>query len=570
MNAQAGNQGGSELTELLDASLNEKQWRFQLHDPRTDAVHAFPTSEVAVLKAEELGFDFLQGVSAEGAVSQIRKIEGVWRRDDDLLPLSAIQDEIDQGSYKAIVARAEQRAAVGAEGASPEMDMRMATADAVSFRFIQDPGLRVAAAVLISENANKDSRYKAALNNEIPGYGYPGTAEDVDALLQKRSVELEIQSLDVESLFPDQATHSSDLGEHQVLSEPEMAIRARHGVGDDGRSKIVHLDPDAAVRLAREDAQDFGWIPVQQNQSVAFVLAEFMAGNPAYRDELARVAPDMVHTISVKGAYFERKVLGVENLIERGSDASKAVDDDVMEPVKRAVPASDDSISRGAAPAAAVDHKEGGEASKSHAPAALLDGRFVRNDVGEYRRLGEDRLALADEGERIRFVDKQMDAFQAGVELARAKGWETIRVAGSDKFKAEAWFHASSAGLRVEGYEPTEQDLERLGRVDAKTRVSADDMAESLRSAEGFVIDGGSGAQRANVEVGRYSGPIIHQTPHHLVQDIGRGVSAIHEKDRFAPAEVGEMLTTKNPVRIHYMGGTGRVDAKTSERGLAR
>lgn len=580
---QEKNAGVGEFAELLEMSLNEKKWRFQFHDPRTDAQYVFPTSEVAIQKAGELGSDFLQGVSAEGQVTQIRKVAGEWQRDSDQLSISAVQDQIDRDSWKAIVARAEQRAVVDDTDVSAEMDMRMATADAFSLRFIQDPGLRVAAAVQISGHADKYPAYKAALSNEIPGYGYPGTADVIAALLKSRSADIATRPLNVNELFPDQDSRRPDFGvptgpkpinrllrEHDVLSEPELAIRARHGANDEGRSTIGDLDPSAAVRLAREDAQDFGWIPVQQNQSVAFMLAEFMAGNSAYRDELVRVAPDMVHTIKVKGAYFEQEVLGVENLIERGSDSSMQVIDDVMEPVvKRALPSENDLISRGGALGTPVE-KEEIKDKKNSAPSVLLDGRFVRNDGGEYRRLGEERLALADEGERIRFVDKQMDAFQAGVELAMAKGWETIRVAGSDKFKAEAWFHASSAGLRVEDYEPSEQDLERLGRADDKARMSAGDLIESLRSAEGFVVDGGHGAQRANVEVGRYIGPIVHETPHHLVQDIGRGVSAIHEKDRFSPAEVGEMLTTKNPVRIHYNGGTGRIDAKVSERGMSR
>ena len=98
-------------------------------------------------------------------------------------------------------------------------------------------------------------------------------------------------------------------------------------------------------------------------------------------------------------------------------------------------------------------------------PATLLNGRFVRDEVGIYRRIGEEREALADEGDKIRFIDKQIDAFQAAIELAKAKSWEAIEVTGSEKFRAEAWFHAKSAGLEVIGYEATAQDQQRLAKA---------------------------------------------------------------------------------------------------------
>ncbi|MFD2274720.1 LPD7 domain-containing protein [Undibacterium arcticum] len=91
-----------------------------------------------------------------------------------------------------------------------------------------------------------------------------------------------------------------------------------------------------------------------------------------------------------------------------------------------------------------------------------MKGRFTRDAAGIYRRVGETREALADEGQVIRFIDKQMDAFEAGVELAKSKGWKAIEVTGTEKFRAEAWFHAKAAGLDVIGYEPNEQDFKRL------------------------------------------------------------------------------------------------------------
>ncbi|WP_010188957.1 DUF5710 domain-containing protein [Sphingomonas sp. PAMC 26605] len=57
------------------------------------------------------------------------------------------------------------------------------------------------------------------------------------------------------------------------------------------------------------------------------------------------------------------------------------------------------------------------------------------------------------------------------VAIAQHRRWETLEVAGSEAFRREAWFRARAAGLEVNGYRPTERDLQdvsrRMGRSDA-------------------------------------------------------------------------------------------------------
>lgn len=119
-------------------------------------------------------------------------------------------------------------------------------------------------------------------------------------------------------------------------------------------------------------------------------------------------------------------------------------------------------------------------------PGSLMSGTFVRDEQGNYRRKGEEKVALADETTRIRFVDKQMDTFQAAVELAASKGWMAIEVTGSEKFRAEAWMHARLAGLEVVGYEASTQDQERLEaeRVKLSGRPAPQTIEHSKAAAE--------------------------------------------------------------------------------------
>ncbi|CAG2138418.1 hypothetical protein LMG19282_01493 [Cupriavidus campinensis] len=222
-------------------------------------------------------------------------------------------------------------------------------------------------------------------------------------------------------------------------------------------------------------------------------------------------------------------------------------------------------------------------------PATLLNGRFVRRDNGEYFRIadGEEskRVALVDEVEKIRFVDKQMDAFQAAIELAKHKEWEAILVTGTEKFRSEAWYHAKLAGLEVVGYEPTEKDLETLRTAQARgdntasaSQQSADAasarlVAASRDVATEFALKHGAGVQAPNVENGRYVGKIVHETDHHVVQDVGKRVNVVHDKARLDARQLAKARERREHVGVQYSNGRAALDlneGKSKSQGLSR
>jgi hypothetical protein len=159
MTNELQNQDGKELAERIKADLAETQHRFEISDPRTDAMYRLYTAEDATDKAEELGATRFQGRLADGQVMQISKVDGEWKRSDGK-SLDDIQAEIDKASIEAIKARAEQRALAG-HGVDAETDKQMALADALDFRRIQNPDLQDSAAKQITENIRANSNYKA-------------------------------------------------------------------------------------------------------------------------------------------------------------------------------------------------------------------------------------------------------------------------------------------------------------------------------------------------------------------------------------------------------------------------
>lgn len=57
------------------------------------------------------------------------------------------------------------------------------------------------------------------------------------------------------------------------------------------------------------------------------------------------------------------------------------------------------------------------------------------------------------------------------VEIAKARGWNTITVKGTEEFRQSAWMEATQDGLTVAGYKPTALDLAKLANRPASNTV---------------------------------------------------------------------------------------------------
>ncbi|WP_226034410.1 ankyrin repeat domain-containing protein [Aquitalea palustris] len=185
---------------------------------------------------------------------------------------------------------------------------------------------------------------------------------------------------------------------------------------------------------------------------------------------------------------------------------------------------------------------------KKEMPKRLLGGQFLGNEKGEYRRIGEERVALFDDGDQIRFNDKQMDTFKAGVELAKEKGWSAIEVQGNERFRREAWLHAQASGIEVIGYEPNEKDLKDLEQLQQRqaSESIAPAIEASLEEAKGFVLANGKGFVSPNERDGTYAGTVLGETEHHVIVSVdGRaGTATAIQKDKLEGLKVkpGEVL----------------------------
>ncbi len=212
-------------------------------------------------------------------------------------------------------------------------------------------------------------------------------------------------------------------------------------------------------------------------------------------------------------------------------------------------------------------------------PDTLLRGRYVRDGAGQYRRLGEEHIALVDDGDKIRFADKEIDTFQAASELADAKNWQGIEVTGEVEFRAKAWFAARLAGLDVRGYEPTNKDLDRLeiavGQglssllADAPSRVTGGIPSRTDAPPQEMTPNGNTLYQVP--ESGTFVGKVMALSAGHLEQKVGRDPRNVVVHDRSVlsgdDVQVGHLIT------VSYERGKGRLqnhDLAVEQRGVGR
>jgi hypothetical protein len=107
--------------------------------------------------------------------------------------------------------------------------------------------------------------------------------------------------------------------------------------------------------------------------------------------------------------------------------------------------------------------EKAGEPRSSRVPDSVHE-RFIQ--IGDNFYFPDGTEAFRREQNRLTTRSENAIVIQSMVAVAReesAKG--VVEVGGTDFFKREAWFAASLAGLRVEGYQPTEFERERLVRA---------------------------------------------------------------------------------------------------------
>lgn len=118
--------------------------------------------------------------------------------------------------------------------------------------------------------------------------------------------------------------------------------------------------------------------------------------------------------------------------------------------------------------------------------------KYQRQDgISEYRWKKSGKVAFVDHGHKISFNSVTPAAVKAGLQVAKEKGWETTYLTGSEEFRRESWVQAQLMGMKVEGYEATKYDYEKVEALKEEQREKygnskvKDILSEKSKSEDG-------------------------------------------------------------------------------------
>lgn len=110
------------------------------------------------------------------------------------------------------------------------------------------------------------------------------------------------------------------------------------------------------------------------------------------------------------------------------------------------------------------DFEEGAAAwACRRAMPSEVEERFPHRDSGtvrtHYYRQNPDKVAFVDKGDKLESPgDFDQQSVRAMVDIADARGWDKVKVNGSESFRRQAYLEAAQRGIEVKGYKPTEAE----------------------------------------------------------------------------------------------------------------
>jgi hypothetical protein len=112
-----------------------------------------------------------------------------------------------------------------------------------------------------------------------------------------------------------------------------------------------------------------------------------------------------------------------------------------------------------------------GEGKKAPAyqsePEHIAKAYYVEEKAGErsyYDDYKRSAVAMRATDTTISSKREDLNTVRAMVDIAAARGWQSIDVAGSKEFKREAWIEAAARGIEAKGYRPNDPDRQEADR----------------------------------------------------------------------------------------------------------
>lgn len=319
----------------------------------------------------------------------------------------------------------------------PAADARtLAALDSRDFTKLEDPARQQSAASAIAETARNDAAYRAALAEVAPQL-----ATRVAAAENQEQAETEAKELRKGGRF---AEISSDRAAVERQREPanDPTVPVSLAANDAVRGTPLSLDEPTIDRLAAARERDRRNAIEQLN---APANGSANSGRRFQEEGMQQRTDDEAQREAARNELAaDRMAAGKERESQK---ADRALDAD----------ADSNQISSDEAFAAST------RAAKPTIPPEV-EARYLRVGDKFYHPTNTSVIAFEDKGSKLETRSNSEQVADTLVTIARSRGWEEIKVSGSETFRKEVWLEAASHGMQVRGYIPSELDKAALAK----------------------------------------------------------------------------------------------------------
>ncbi|MFS6937859.1 LPD7 domain-containing protein [Neisseria animaloris] len=106
-------------------------------------------------------------------------------------------------------------------------------------------------------------------------------------------------------------------------------------------------------------------------------------------------------------------------------------------------------------------------------PPVSIESRYVVAGGKYLSAANHTTVMFTDAGKKISTAKTDMQTINDMLEVAKEKGWDSIKISGSQEFKSMMYVAAESRGIRTTGYRPKPEDLALLERMRQERSLNA-------------------------------------------------------------------------------------------------
>ena len=220
----------------------------------------------------------------------------------------------------------------------------------------------------------------------------------------------------------------------------------------DRRATLTGFDKESDAMMAKADILYFGKIQEKEAQKTA---AKIMAKN-------ATSYPDYWKTLQENATETVEKITAVS---EAGKEEKKSKTND--EHPNNTVESDEIFTAR--------------ESIKKPVIPADIMKKYVRVENKYYAKHNTDTPEFEDKGNKLETKLNNDHIADVLVSIAESRGWDEIKVSGSESFRREVFLRAASHGMQVKGYTPNDQDRARLKQMvgESKSNIIMDNQTNT-------------------------------------------------------------------------------------------